>query len=80
MQKIDCLVTKAIFGVFHFFSNRFASRVTAQKDKILVKGFLFDSVLKNNLHIIFSIFFGTFWGRVRLLNLEKLKPEILKIP
>ena len=30
MQKIDCLVKKAIFGVFCLSSNRFASRVTAR--------------------------------------------------
>ena len=30
MQKIDCLVKKAIFGVFCLSSNRLASRVTAR--------------------------------------------------
>ena len=80
MQKNYSLVKKALNRGFSLFRNRFPSRVTARKDKMLVKGFLFDSVLKNNLYIIFLIFFGTFWGLVRLLNLEKLKPEIFKIP
>ena len=80
MQKNYSLVKKALNRGFSLFRNRFPSRDTARKVKILVKGFFCDSVLKNNLYIIFLIFFGTFWGLVRLLNLEKLKPEILKIP
>ena len=80
MQKNYSLVKKALNRGFSLFRNRFPSRVTSRKDKILVKGFFCDSVLKNNLYIIFLIFFGTFWGLVRLLNLEKLKPKIFKIP
>ena len=60
MQKNHSLVKKALNKGFSLFHNRFPSRVTAGKDKMLVKGFLFDSVLKNNLYIIFLIFFGTF--------------------
>ena len=49
MQKIHFLVKKALNPGFSVFRSRFPSRVTARKDKILVKGCFFDSVLKKTL-------------------------------
>ena len=42
MQKIDCLVKKAIFGAFCLSSNRFASCVTARMELDAGLTFAFD--------------------------------------